>query len=451
MNIFKLKKEELLTALTALLIFIALNGLMIWKYYERFTRGGNLGFWSLFYGKFQVSGFDCLTYITLSRWKIHYSLYRHPLLATLMYPFSQLNHWLMSFDNYNFAVFIVATILIFCAFYSFVFIYRIQREVIGLARFDATLMSAFFFGFGYVMLTVMVPDHFCVSMFLLTMTLYIAGRRMRSGRMMKAWQTMLLFLFSTGVTTTNGIKPLLAALFVNGRRVFHWRYWTVALLLPVLLLGGWYVWQYKTYVEPGARQDQMEMRKKFRKNPELEKKIKTHNAWREQQSGEPLIDNPMFEYTNISSPRVKSMVENLFGESIQLHEDHLLEDLNVSRPVFVTYRWAFNYVFEAVIVLLFLLGILCSWRDTFMRLCLSWFAIDMFLHILLGFGINEVYIMSAHWIFVMPIAIGFLLRSSHLQSLGGMSVLRLLRVSLLVLTLWLWTWNGWLITRYMLM
>ena len=214
---------------------------------------------------------------------------------------------------------------------------------------------------------------------------------------------------------------------------------------------GPYVWQYKTYVEPGARQDQVEMRKKFRKNPELEKKIKTHNAWREQQSGEPLIDNPMFEYTNISSPRVKSMVENLFGESIQLHEDHLLEDLNVSRPVFVTYRWAFNYVVEAVIVLLFLLGILCSWRDTFMRLCLSWFAIDMFLHILLGFGINEVYIMSAHWIFVMPIAIGFLLRSSHLQSLGGMSVLRLLRVSLLVLTLWLWTWNGWLITRYMLM
>ncbi|MBQ7472656.1 MAG: hypothetical protein IJS97_09615 [Prevotella sp.] len=444
MHLFKLKKEEIYASLVALMIFISLNGLMIFKYYERFTRGGNLGFWSLFYGKFQVSGFDCLTYITLSRWKILYSLYRHPLLATLMYPFAQLNDLLMGSGRYNYAVFIVATILVVCAFYSFLFMYRIQREVIGLSQMDATLMSAFFFGFGYVMLTVMVPDHFCVSMFLLTMTLYIAGRRMRSGRMMKAWQTMLLLFFTTGVTTTNGIKPLLADLFVNRRQFFQWRHLLVAVFLPVVLLGGWYAWQYTTIVLPESQQNQVEMRKKFRKNPEYEKKIKTHNAWREQQSGKPVMDHPMFEYTNISSPRVKSMVENLFGESIQLHDDHLLEDLNVSRPVFVTYRWVMNYVVEAVIVLLFVLGIVFAWKLPFMQLCLSWFAFDMLLHIGLGFGINEVYIMSAHWIFIMPIAIGFLLHglSGHWQ-VG-------LRCLLLVLALWLWAWNGWLITGYMI-
>lgn len=446
MNIFKLKKEELAAALVALLMFVALNGLMIYKYYERFTRGGNLGFWSLFYGHFQVSGFDCLTYITLSRWKILYSLYRHPLLATLMYPFATLNKWLMEWTGeYNFAIWIVAAILVFCAFYSFVFIYRICREVIGVGRTDATLLSAFFFGFAYVMLTAMVPDHFCVSMFLLTMTLYIAGRRLRSGRELKAWQTMLLFFFTTGITTTNGVKPLLAALFVNGRKVFRWRYCTVALLLPAALLGGWYAWQYKTMVEPAAQHDRMEMKKKFAKNPAFEKKIKTHDAWREKQSGEPLVeDNPLFEYTNVSSPRIKAVVENLFGESLQLHADHLLEDLNVSRPVFVNYRLAVNYVVEALIVLLMLGGIVCGRKQRFMQLCLSWSAFDMLLHIGLGFGINEVYIMSAHWIFIIPIAVGYLLRQLTGWWQTGV------RAAMVLLTLWLWLWNGSLLTSYML-
>ncbi len=35
----------------------------------------------------------------------------------------------------------------------------------------------------------------------------------------------------------------------------------------------------------------------------------------------------------------------------------------------------------------------------------------MMLHIGLGFGLNEVYIMAGHWIYAIPIAIGFLLKS----------------------------------------
>ena len=45
---------------------------------------------------------------------------------------------------------------------------------------------------------------------------------------------------------------------------------------------------------------------------------------------------------------------NLFGESLQLHEQHTLGDVMRDRPVFVSYNWFFNYVIEAFIVLLFL-------------------------------------------------------------------------------------------------
>ena len=47
-----------------------------------------------------------------------------------------------------------------------------------------------------------------------------------------------------------------------------------------------------------------------------------------------------------------------------------------------------------------------------MWMTLSFFALDMILHIGLGFGINEVYIMTAHWAYVIPLCIGFLITST---------------------------------------
>lgn len=34
----------------------------------------------------------------------------------------------------------------------------------------------------------------------------------------------------------------------------------------------------------------------------------------------------------------------------------------------------------------------------------------MLMHVGFGFGLNEVYIMTAHWAFIIPIAIGFAIR-----------------------------------------
>ena len=69
---------------------------------------------------------------------------------------------------------------------------------------------------------------------------------------------------------------------------------------------------------------------------------------------------------------------------------------------------------------------------------------DMMLHIGLGFGINEVYIMTAHWAFVVPLAVAYLLRRTDGK------IRTVLRVALWVLTAFLLAWNGAFIARYML-
>ena len=79
-----------------------------------------------------------------------------------------------------------------------------------------------------------------------------------------------------------------------------------------------------------------------------------------------------------------------------------------------------------------------------MKMLLLWFASDFTLHIIMGFAINEVYIMTAGWAFIIPISIGYLLRIlSHKSRF-------VLRIILLVLTSWLWIYNGGQIIYYLI-
>lgn len=101
--------------------------------------------------------------------------------------------------------------------------------------------------------------------------------------------------------------------------------------------------------------------------------------------GRPIGNGEFLRWTDITTSRVQSVVENLFGESIQLHQKHLLEDEFRQRPMIVHYSSWLNYVVEALVVLLFIVGMWCGRHSRFFWLCLSWFGLDMLLHVGMGF------------------------------------------------------------------
>ena len=74
--------------------------------------------------------------------------------------------------------------------------------------------------FAYVMVSAMVPRTiFIMSMIILLCTLYITGVCMKKGRQLTIWQTILLFVFTAGVSLNNGLKTYLAALFHQWQKV----------------------------------------------------------------------------------------------------------------------------------------------------------------------------------------------------------------------------------------
>ena len=413
-DIFKIKKEERWLAILIFLMLAILNGMVIAHYYTPFTSTmGN--FYNNFIRHFCVSGFDPLTYWVLSDWNAAYNVYRHPLLAFYMYIPYLINMGLMKLTGINCALFIAVIIQMFCAFYAMIFIYRIFREIIELGKKTAQLLTLLFFSFGYVMVTCIVPDHFVISMMLLIFALYISGRRMKNHHQFKIWQSVLYFLLTAGTSLNNGLKIFLSALFANGKNFFRPKHLLLAVILPAGLLWGFCRWEYRTFVWPKemARKEAKAKRlAQQTKNGNIQQTQKKHKKKQVSKLGKPIMKGEFMGWTDATTSRTQSVVENLLGESIQLHQDYVLQDELRHRPMIVTYRHWWNYAIEGMIVFLFLTGIWMGRKDKFLWLVMSYFALDMILHVGLGFGITEVYIMTAHWIYAIPISIAYLLQKA---------------------------------------
>ena len=350
-----LRREERWPALVALAVIVALNALMVGKYYDVFAKNIHGGFWGMFTGKFHVSGYDPILYLVMSVWRVLFNGFRHPLLLWMLYPAACLNEWLMPIAGINCAQLITAAMLTVADFASFVLFHRLLRDVVGLCRADTALLTALFFSFAYVMVPMVVPDHFAFSLCLLLLTLYMCGRHMRDDTPLSAPAAALLMVVTAGVTLSNGVKVALGQWMANGRRFFAWRNLLVAMALPSALLL-WAGFSVGGVPQPKTDADLQQENANLRKN-----NMPTHAD----HGGEPISTVGFMNWTDATTSRLDAAVENLFGESLQLHSDHLLGDVWIDRPVVVRYSLAANYVVEAALVLLFALGAWCGCRERF--------------------------------------------------------------------------------------
>lgn len=442
MNIFKIKKEERIPSLIALLVFVLLNGLFFYKYSNLFLQAHHVSYWQLFAKTYHVSGFDAWSYIFMSNGKLYFEIPRHPLFAVILYPFYLINKELIATGDTNYAMIFMAILLIASAYYSFIFIYRVFREIIEVGKKDSLLLSAMLYSFGMVMVSMLVPDHFCWSLFLLTMTLYLAGKAMKEKKQLSAWTIGILSFLTGGVTLSNIAKTYLAAWFVNGKKVFAWKN-MVAMILPAILLVGTAYLIYTEIREPQFHTDKKIEIKAHAKDTLQAHKDSIHHAWVLAQTGEPMKKEGFWKWTDMSTSRSDALIHNMMGESIQLHDSYLLDDMCVNRPTVVKYNYVFNYIIEGIVALLFILGIIVAVRHRFFLMALSWLALDICIHFVMGFGLNEMYIMACHWIFIIPISIAYLLKSLT------PSKQTIVRGITLLLTLYLWVWNGYLVFSYM--
>ena len=153
-KLFKIKSEERLQASVVLAVIFVFNALFVWRMHELFMQEGFGPYWKVFERELHLSGYDPLTYLGVTDWDVVYNVYRHPLLAFMIWPLWLLNQGLTAILGVNCVQYLVALPVMAASFYSYIFLYRIHREVLSLGRYDATLLSAFYFSLAYIMLSV---------------------------------------------------------------------------------------------------------------------------------------------------------------------------------------------------------------------------------------------------------------------------------------------------------
>ena len=339
---------------------------------------------------------------------------------------------------------------------------------------QAMLLSSLLFSFGHVLLAGMAPDHFILSMMMLLLLLLVSLEKLQQQRPFTIAEALIFFIIIAGITLSNGVKVFICVLLVNwltlsptrNKRssndvetqtarvsipLLNGRGRGVGLVFLSLLFASALLWgiaraEYHYLVLPQekiahAKKAADKKRKQeaaARRKAEAEKTFQmlidqaqatgdtslfaqaTHRLdsvrtakpkVRRNPYGKPIAKGEFMRWTDITTSRSSSAVENLFGEGIQLHRDYALGDVLRHRPVIVNYRSPVQYIIEAFILLLFLAGVWFGRRSRFLWIALACAAFDMLLHLGLGFGLNEVYIMSAHWIFVLPLAMTFLFKN----------------------------------------
>ncbi len=364
---------------------------------------------------------------------------------------------------------------------------------------QAMLLSALLFSFGHVLLAGMAPDHFILSMMMLLLLLLVSLEKLQQQRPFTIVEALIFFIIIAGITLSNGVKVFICVLLVNwltlsptrnkitsnevetqtarvSNPLLNGRGRGVGLVFLSLLFASALLWgiaraEYHYLVLPQekiahAKKAADKKRKQeaaARRKAEAEKTFQmlidqaqatgdtslfaqaTHRLdsvrtakpkVRRNPYGKPIAKGEFMRWTDITTSRWSSAVENLFGEGIQLHRDYALGDVLRHRPVIVNYRSPIQYIIEALILLLFLAGVWFGRRSCFLWIALACAAFDMLLHLGLGFGLNEVYIMSAHWIFILPLAMTYLFKAMEKQGM----LLPCYLVTLLF-TLYLYIWN----------
>jgi hypothetical protein len=372
----------------------------------------------------------------------------------MVIPLAEFNGWLSHLVGLNCAIHIVAVLWTLMSTAAWWLLYKLLHYRLRLRIGEALLLCLLFFSFSHVMLATFAPDHMIISLMLLLLTMWFATIPRKR---LSLWLSLPLFFISAGVTLTNGVKVWIIDMLshynsgghrAKGRHGGNYTFpmllrRSFAYLLPLSLLAGCYLWQVEnTEREEHAFAQRMNVKKASRDSvfAQQQRRDSIRGARLEARQ---LSESHFFQYTDNSVPRWPLLVESIFGEGFILHKDYLLQDVNNKknpRPVIVSYRDEWPYLVEAIIAMLFIMGAWCGRHHRLFLMAFAIFLFDMLLHLGLRFAATEPFIMTAHWAFVIPITIGFLIRTLRQQRMKRtyISVITLL----VILTLILWVHNG---------
>lgn len=277
------------------------------------------------------------------------------------------------------------------------------RRVVQLDTGRSLLLSGLLLSTFTVMTLSFTVESYPLSMALLVLSLFCLSSQLKQQGCLSGWQVSLWSLLLGGVTLTNFAKPL--SLLLLSKEVSLWQR-VRKVLLPTLLLLALVVAVGCFYQQRGASQ----------------------------RAEEPMLTAQVNDLLRFQT-RSADLVPDFFGHPLLISDLEMreLHGETVLRPT--PYAcWAMQLLPWGVVLLL--LSMIWVGR----RAPLAWaiplyLAVDVAVHLIGGYGLDEAVIFGGHWVFLVPMALGWLYHVLPKQAY------RYMDLALLLLSIYMCTHN----------
>ena len=277
------------------------------------------------------------------------------------------------------------------------------RHVVQLDTGRSLLLSGLLLSTFTVMTLSFTVESYPLSMTLLVLSLLCLSSQLKQQGCLSGWQVSLWSLLLGGVTLTNFAKPL--SLLLLSKEVSLWQRVRKA-LLPTLLLLALVVAVGCFYQQRGASQ----------------------------RAEEPMLTAQVNDLLRFQT-RSADLVPDFFGHPLLISDLEMreLHGETVLRPT--PYAcWAMQLLPWGVVLLL-LSMIWVGRRDPLAWAIPLYLAVDVAVHLIGGYGLDEAVIFGGHWVFLVPMALGWLYYVVPKQAY------RYMDVALLLLSIYMCTHN----------
>jgi len=314
---------------------------------------------------------------------------RHPLFTSLILPVTAIAIFLKAVSG-KLAIHVLFFFLLynFIAAFSNTIVYKYCSAILNIGKRSALLICLLFSLFAHNLVLSFLPETFPLAMLGLLVMIYLTSDSILNKKEIPLATNIILFSFISGVTITNSMKCAIAQLFQMGKSLRQrmevvLKSGLICLGLCILSISIAYVIQ-----------------------------IFLYGKW--------MMGDNTGEF--ISSIKGVDIFQVFFSEPLLFHHNYDFFTMEFVKPLL--YHGFIAKITVIAFYCLVLFTLLSNIKDKIILFLLSVFSIDVLIHFVFGFGIEDSYIYSQHWFFICPLAIAVAYRKiQNTKIKAGMDLL----------------------------
>lgn len=313
------------------------------------------------------------------------NLGRHPLLQIFSYPFTFVGGLLSKYLGMGYKVLFFISLCSFFVSMSAVYINRYLKTVLELKNMESLLITAFYSLFFTNIILAFTTETFTISLFLLSFCILYFSKRIKENRPVRLFSYMFMAVGLGGVTITNGVKAGISIFFLKGAISSKVKIiaTTICVFLLLVVLTG-YDFSYW-----------------FVQNQAFSSDISGYTYWDKLSFffGMPILIGSMCV---VDAPLVMPPLPMIFYE-----------------PYSHWWQWGLIVIILGLVVY----SIIKNYKEKLIQYLVLLFMCDILVHIVFRYGFHEGLIYGGHWVYLIPLFIGWLLKTLEGKCRQGLMIL----------------------------